>query len=247
MKKHPDSATIASSSKIHFEDSEESDESSSGEEEVEIENVLADIPFEELQKARSDGTLAVHQKSNSEKKSKRANKNRPVEMSSKKPVSRFREVVQIPKKVVRDPRFESLCGKLDVEGFRKRYNFMFEETLPAEKAELQKLLKSSKDPEVIKELKNRISSIEKQLKSDSAKHRDAHILAEHKKKEREAAKQGKRPFYLKKSEIRKQRLVEKYNDLKASGKLDSYLEKRRRRNAAKDHRFMPYRRPTNEE
>ena len=39
---------------------------------------------------------------------------------------------------------------------------------------------------------------DKQLKSDSAKHIDAEILANHKKKERDAAKQGKRPFYLKK-------------------------------------------------
>ena len=39
---------------------------------------------------------------------------------------------------------------------------------------------------------------DKQVKSDSAKHIDAEILAKHKKKEREAAKQGKRPFYLKK-------------------------------------------------
>lgn len=39
---------------------------------------------------------------------------------------------------------------------------------------------------------------DKQLKSDSAKHIDAEILAKHKKKEREAAKQGKCPFYLNK-------------------------------------------------
>ena len=43
-----------------------------------------------------------------------------------------------------------------------------------------------------------MSCQDKQLKSDSAKHIDAEILANHKKKEREAAKQGKRPFYLKK-------------------------------------------------
>lgn len=29
----------------------------------------------------------------------------------------------------------------------------------------------------------------------------------------------------------------------ASGKLEAFIEKRRRKNAAKDHRYMPYRRP----
>lgn len=32
---------------------------------------------------------------------------------------------------------------------------------------------------------------------------------------------------------------------KASGKLESFIEKRRRRNASKDHRYMPYRRSGN--
>lgn len=38
---------------------------------------------------------------------------------------------------------------------------------------------------------------DKQLRFESTKSTDAAILAEHKKKEREAAKHGKRPFYLK--------------------------------------------------
>ncbi|XWS61829.1 hypothetical protein CRYUN_Cryun07bG0158800 [Craigia yunnanensis] len=252
--------SIATSSKTHFEESEEEEEeigSSSEEEksddtidtdeEEEIERELAEVTFEELQKARADGTDSVSRKPHSEKKHRRANKNRPMELSSKKPVRSFRQVIQAPKKVARDPRFESLCGNLDVEGFRKRYNFLFENNLPAEREEVQKRLKKAKDSKVISELKNHISWIDKQLKFESAKHTDAGILAEHKKKEREAAKQGKRPFYLKQSEIRKQRLIEKYKKLKASGKLESFIEKKRRKNAAKDHRFMPYRRPNNSE
>ncbi|KAJ4835661.1 hypothetical protein Tsubulata_021710 [Turnera subulata] len=233
-------------------ETKEKDEYSSSEEEEEdlereIQNELADVTFEELLKARSDGSHSVFRKPSEENKSGRANKNRPMEVSCKKPVSRFREVVQVPKKMVRDPRFESLCGNLDVDGFRKRYNFLYENDLPTEKEELKKQLKKSKDPEVINQLKNRISWIDKQLKFDSTKSTDKAILAEHKKKEREAAKQGKQPFYLKKSEIRKQRLLDKFNKLKESGKLDSFIEKRRKKNAAKDRRFMPYRRPGTEE
>ncbi|KAL9406396.1 hypothetical protein Peur_003368 [Populus x canadensis] len=244
MKKKP-SNEFGMSSKIHDVESEEL--SSSEEDESEIERELAEVTFEDLQKAKSNGSLTVFKKPDQEKKGGRANKNRPTEVSCKKPVSRFREVVQVPKKVVRDPRFESLCGNLDVEGFRKRYDFLFKNNLPAEKEELKKQLKKSNDLKVIDQLKERISWIEKQTKFESTKQTDATILAEHKKKEREAAKQGKRPFYLKKSEIRKQRLTEKYNKLKASGKLESFIEKRRKKNAAKDHRYMPYRRSANSE
>ncbi|EEF51097.1 conserved hypothetical protein [Ricinus communis] len=210
-------------------------------EESEIEREIADATFEELQKARSNGSISVHQKPKQEKKPGRANKNRPMEVSCKKPVSRFREVFQAPKKVVRDPRFESLCGQLDVDGFRKRYNFLYEENLPAEREEAKKQLKKSNNPKVIDQLKNHISLIDKELKFESTKQTDAAILAEHKKKEREAAKHGKKPFYMKNSEIRKQRLIEKFNKLKESGKLGSFIEKRRKKNASKDHRYMPYR------
>ena len=53
---------------------------------------------------------------------------------------------------------------------------------------------------------------------------------------------GKRPYYLKKSEIKKQLLLDKFKTLKKSGKLDDFLAKRRRRNAAKDHIHVPYER-----
>ncbi|KAL2326578.1 hypothetical protein Fmac_025636 [Flemingia macrophylla] len=237
---------IPDSMETRYEESETdnslSSSSSEDEEVEEIEKELADVTFEELQKARSNGAHAFFQKAREDKKLKRANKNRPMEVSCKKPVSAFREVIQAPKKVVCDPRFESLCGNLDPEGFRKRYKFLFENDLPAERQALKKELKKYKDPKRINEIEERISWIDKQLKSSSAKHIDAEILTKHKRKEREAAKQGKRPFYLKKSEIRKQRLIEKYNNLKSSGKLEAFIEKRRRRNAAKDHRYMPYRR-----
>ncbi|KAK2989036.1 hypothetical protein RJ640_018825 [Escallonia rubra] len=150
---------VATSRKIKFDESGEEEESFSQDEEEELEQELADVTFEELQKARSDGSHTVYKKPNVEKKGGRANKNRPMEISSKKPVGRFREVIQVPKRVARDPRFESLCGKLDPDWFKRKYNFIYENELPAEKEELKKTLKKSNDPEVIDEIKNRISLI----------------------------------------------------------------------------------------
>nr|GMD55592.1 ribosomal RNA processing protein 36 homolog [Ipomoea batatas] len=233
---------VATSSKIKFEDSDEHDSSSEDQVEEEIERELAEVTFEELQKARSDGSEVLYRKPTADTKGGRSNKNRPMEISSKKPVSRFREVVQVPKRIVRDPRFETLCGKLDEEGFKKRYNFLYQKDLPAEKEDLKKQMTRTKDPQVINELKNRIAWIDKQLKSASTRNTEKVILSEHKKKQREAAKQGKQPYYLKKSEIRQRKIIEKYKELKGSGKLEAFIEKKRRKNASKDHRYLPYRR-----
>ncbi|AQK89034.1 Putative DUF947 domain containing family protein [Zea mays] len=104
------------------------------------------------------------------------------------------------------------------------------------------MIKKSKDLDAIGEMKSRVTWIDKQLKSHPPKNVESEILCEHIKKERETAKAGKRPYYLKKPELRERKLMNKYNELKEAGKLDAFMEKRRRKNASKDHRFMPYRR-----
>ncbi|KEH26813.1 ribosomal RNA processing protein 36 homolog [Medicago truncatula] len=243
---------IPGSSEIQYKESDidesMSSSSISDDEEEEIMKELADVTFEELKNTRSNGAHAFFKKRGEDKKLKRLNKNRPMEASSKKPVPVFRDVIHAPKKVACDPRFNSLCGDLlDSNRFRKKYKFLYENDLPAERQTLKRELKKCKDPERRSEIEELVSWIDKQLKPDSARNIEAEILARHKKKQREAAKEGRRPFYLKKSEIRRQRLIEKYKHLKASGNLDSYIEKRRKRNAAKDHRFMPYARSVDNE
>ena len=65
--------------------------------------------------------------------------------------------------------------------------------------------------------------------------------------ERQAVEAGKKPFYLKKSEQRKLELLAKYRELKERGGLDKFMEKRRKKNAAKDHRYVPSQRRPGEE
>jgi ribosomal RNA-processing protein 36 len=88
-------------------DSEDEEEEESSEDleqqEQAIEQQLADIPFEVLEKLSRDGkgpTPAAARAAALEAKHKvfhRETKNRPQEVSSKRPVSRFREVIQVPK------------------------------------------------------------------------------------------------------------------------------------------------------
>lgn len=58
-------------------------------------------------------------------------------------------------------------------------------------------------------------------------------------RERAAVQQGKRPFYLKASDRKKQALLQQYEKLKATGKLEKAMAKRRQKVAAKDHRLLP--------
>ncbi|CAL5442361.1 unnamed protein product [Camellia sinensis] len=193
---------IVSSSKIKFDESDEHE--SSSEDEREIERELADVTFEDLQKARSNGSHAVYKKPNSEKKGGRANKNRcqwrSVPRSQLADLERSFKFLRRWYVIPALNHYVAILMKMDERvhtGFKKRYNFLYENELPAEREELKKSMKKSSDPAVIDELKNRISWIDKQIKSTATKRTDKDILSEHKKKEREATKQGKRPFYLK--------------------------------------------------
>jgi ribosomal RNA-processing protein 36 len=55
---------------------------------------------------------------------KRLNHNRPRELSSKKPVSKFRNIFQAKKREFIDPRFSSAMGEYRPEVFRKQYAFV---------------------------------------------------------------------------------------------------------------------------
>ena len=59
-------------------------------------------------------------------------------------------------------------------------------------------------------------------------------------KERVAVAHGKGAFHLKASEKKKLVLAKKFERLEAAGKLEGYMEKRRKRAAAKDRKRLPF-------
>jgi len=79
-----------------------------------------------------------------------------------------------------------------------------------------------------------------QIKEKQRQIRKKHIESEMKK-----VSEGKKPYYLKRSELRKQEMIEKYQTLKGQGKLDRYIIKKRRRQVAKDRKSIPNRRRNN--
>ncbi|KAL4432830.1 hypothetical protein ABPG77_008156 [Micractinium sp. CCAP 211/92] len=171
---------------------------------------------------------------------KRGGKHRPAEMSSKRPVPVLRDTLQGGKREVRDPRFESLsAGQYSEEQFKRRYAFLYDEKLPQERAELKAALKKAKGAGPRAELQAQLTRVEQQLRSEEARRRREGFKHQVKAKERAAVKEGKKPFFLKKSEQRRLELLAKYEELKATGKLDKFMAKRRKKNAAKSHKHLP--------
>ncbi|NXC62386.1 RRP36 protein, partial [Aleadryas rufinucha] len=163
---------------------------------------------------------------------------RPLEISAKKPVPFLRQVVPVRKKVQRDPRFDDLSGEYKPEIFMKTYSFL-DSIKKQEKEIVQKQLKKCQNMEQKEKLQRLLNHMTQQEQAQKKQQKLRESELSLKRQQRELAKQGKKPFFLKKSEKRKLELAEKYAELKRSGKLESFLNKKRKRNAIKDKCHLP--------
>ncbi|KAF9098531.1 rRNA biogenesis protein rrp36 [Mortierella sp. GBA35] len=165
---------------------------------------------------------------------KRADRNRPMEIGSKKPVGRFRQVVEVASAKRRDPRFDSLSGKLDTDLFEKSYSFL-KDYQADEMKKLRELIKKEKDEDMKTKLQNQLSRMVDRQATEAAQKRRQEIKREHKRKEKDLVLKGKNPFFLKKSDQKKLELIDKFKHLSESPKaLARAMEKRRKRNSAKE-------------
>jgi ribosomal RNA-processing protein 36 len=168
----------------------------------------------------------------------RTSKHAPTEMSSKKAVSRKREVVPVTKREYRDPRFEPLVGHADEAKVRKAYSFL-DDYREDEMKELRNAIKTTKDDEAKEKLKRALLSMESRKKAQLRKDKEKEVLDRHRKEEKELVKQGKKPFYLKKSEQKKRVLLDQYGSLKGK-QLDRVIERRRKKVEGKEKKKMPF-------
>ena len=158
-------------------------------------------------------------------------------MSSKKAVSRKREAVPTTKREHRDPRFEALSGPLDQIKTKKNYSFL-ESYRDDEMKQLKDEIHKTKDPTAKEKLKRALLSMESRKKTQEAKDKQQDIIRDHRAKEKELIKQGKKPFYLKKTEQKKLALIDKYSSMKGK-QLDRAMERKRKKKTQKDRKHMP--------
>ncbi|PSN40599.1 Ribosomal RNA processing protein 36 [Blattella germanica] len=220
---------------------ENSDEEVS--ERTSVREELSKMSFQELQKLKEELGSKVYNEAmfgiRKEKKTsfKRENKNRPREMSSKRPMPTDHLIIKTKKTIPRDPRFDSLCGTYDEKVFRRSYAFL-DRIRSKEKFKLKKELKTETDTGRKEEIKYLIQRMENQEREKKK------LQMKNKRKQEEhnanidMLRQGKKPVYIKKSEKKVLELVDQFEELKKTGKLNKHIEKQRKKNARKDKRKL---------
>ena len=154
-------------------------------------------------------------------------------------------MVPVVKRQVRDPRFEAISGMVDEGKVRRAYGFL-DDYREDEMKDLRTAIKGARDEEVKERLKRELLSMESRKKAQMRKDKADEVLNKHRMEEKELVKQGKQPFYLKKSEQKKRVLVEQYGGLKGK-QLDHVMERRRKKVEGKEKKNMPFKRRGAEE
>lgn len=180
-----------------------------------------------------------------DKKPTRTSKHAPMVQSSKRAVSRKRTVVEPPAIAkARDPRFDAAvmghsgAGK-NPDAANKAYAFL-DEYRASELKELKAQLAKTKNAEQKEALKRQIRSASDRMKSMANRKRERDIQAEHKKKEKQLIREGKKsnPYFLKKSDLKKQVMAKKYEEMGSRDRAKA-LERRRKKIASKERKEMP--------
>lgn len=130
---------------------------------------------------------------------------------------------QEPVSAPRDPRFDPRCsGSYDFRHFSKNYAFL-EDVRKDELNKLQRALNKEKNSEKKAKIKATISRIKNKIVEANNKTKKLETTKELK------GQQGGKYKNIKKSQLKKKLIVDKYKELKESGKLSKYLERKRKK------------------
>ncbi|MEQ2303525.1 hypothetical protein AMECASPLE_017834 [Ameca splendens] len=173
-----------------------------------IRTELCSMSFEEIMKLQQQvGTKVFNEVAYNRKKcqevsnKKRLNKNRPMEISAKKPPSFLRQVIPVKKSTRRDPRFDSLSGEYKPEIFEMTYKFI-NDLKHREKEIIKRQLKKTKNTSQRKErLQFLLRRLETQEQARHSQEQQRERELQFKNRQRERASRGERPFFLKKSAV----------------------------------------------
>lgn len=134
---------------------------------------------------------------------------------------------------------------MDESKFKKAYSFL-DDYKEDEMKEMRATIRKTKDEWEKERLKKQLLSMESRKKADENKRRAEEVIRRHRQEEKELVKQGKQPFYLKKAELQKRVVLEKYGELKGK-KLDHVLERRRKKLEQREKKKVPWARRGAEE
>lgn len=178
------------------------------------------------------------------------NKHAPSESSSKRPVSKVREIEGLGTKykdnsLYRDIRFDAAYGKADLAQIRKNYAFL-DGYREQEISQMKLMLKDKKASSLLshherEDIEFRVQSLKSRL--DTMKNRDleSKILADHKHEQLRKFKDGSQtnPYFLKKSDKRKLIQKAKFDTMKSSQR-EKVMERKRKRRLGKEFRELEF-------
>lgn len=182
----------------------------------------------------------------------RSSKHAPTEVSSKRPVSRKREIIAVKQAQARDPRFDPLVTSRSSFGAgaagtsraaedhaRRAYAFL-DEYRDDEMRQLRAAVKRAKAPAEKEKLQRALTSMESRKRARERKDRERAVVEEHRRQEKELVREGKKaqPFYLKRSEQKKQLLLDQFAGL-SEKQRDKAIEKKRKKIAGKEKKSLP--------
>ncbi|KAK3753370.1 hypothetical protein RRG08_005959 [Elysia crispata] len=206
-----------------------------------IREEMSHVPLSEL-KAMQDklGLKAFNKLKNGGQSSrtsvssyKRDNKNRPSELSARRPVPRNMTVAKT--KLTRDPRFDDLSGQYNEKIFKSTYGFISDVKLK-EKVKLKKMITKTKSKDKKIQLKQLYNRMEQQEESEKKKAKAEAMEKEWKRQELDRVKEGKKPFFMKKSQKKALIAEELRKEAEQSGSLQKSLAKRSKKLAAKERK-----------
>ncbi|KAK0473542.1 hypothetical protein EDD18DRAFT_1225073 [Armillaria luteobubalina] len=202
-------------------------------------------------------TMASKERSDHErpKAAPRSNKHAPMEMTSKRPVTRRRTVVEVKTVQSRDPRFIPLSGELSEEKYRHNYAFLTQ----AHKTELQVLrenlkrarklvvsspkhLRSERESEVEK-LELAVKRAESAVNKDRREEVERVALNNLKKEEKEKQGKGKGSWWMKEADKKKILTRARYDALAQSGgerAVKKAIEKKQKKIGQKEKKSRPF-------
>ena len=166
----------------------------------------------------------------------------PVETTSRKPVSRFKQVVKVNKRESHDPRFSNAHGTLNRWAFKKDYDWLYRmkdtENVQMEAQYKSLRRKGSKtDAEWIEQerLKKQLDRARAEKKMEEREEKEWQMQQQY--NESVGRKGGH--WFLKKSEKKEIETVQKFKNLQKANKLEDWMAKKRKHHASKDAEAMP--------
>ncbi|KAJ4486064.1 hypothetical protein J3R30DRAFT_3326873 [Lentinula aciculospora] len=186
---------------------------------------------------------------------KRQNKHAPIEITSKKPVTRRRTVVNVQTPQARDPRFLPMTGEFSSQKFNDNYQFLNEShktelsTLRENLKRARKLLVSSprdtrheREAEV-KRLELALKKAESTVNKDRRDATEQEALRRAKKEERKKQESGKGKWFMKESEKKELLVRARYDAIAEQGgqrAVKKSIEKKRKKIAQKEKKSRPF-------